>query len=82
MAAPARGPGSRRRAKPSRILGRNLRRACVARGIDAARLAQLTGRSRRSIERMLAGESDPTLAVLVEIARSIDVPLTDLLRGS
>jgi hypothetical protein len=31
---------------------------------------------------MLAGESDPTLAVLVEVARSIDVPLGDLLRDS
>jgi transcriptional regulator with XRE-family HTH domain len=82
MAAPARRSRSRRGARLSRILGRNLRRACVARGIDAARLAKLTGRSRRSIERMLAGESDPTLAVLVEVARSIDVPLGDLLRDS
>jgi transcriptional regulator with XRE-family HTH domain len=82
MAAPARKSRSRRRASLSRILGRNLRRACVARGIDAAGLAKLTGRSRRAIERMLAGDSDPTLTVLMEVARSIDVPLADLLRDS
>lgn len=65
----------------SQIFGRNLRRACVARGIDAAKLAELTGRGRRSVERMLAGESDPTLSFLEQVARRIDVPLTELLRG-
>jgi transcriptional regulator with XRE-family HTH domain len=65
----------------SRILGRNLRRACKARGVDAARLAELTGRGRRSVERMLAGDSDPNLSFLDRVARSIDVPLTQLLRG-
>lgn len=64
-----------------RILGRNLRRACKARGIDAAKLAELTGRGRRSVERMLAGESDPSLSFLDRVARSIDMPLTELLRG-
>jgi transcriptional regulator with XRE-family HTH domain len=82
MAASSRRPGRKRRANLSRIFGRNLRRACVARGIDAAGLAKLTGHSRRTIERMLAGESDPPLTALVAVARSIDVPLADLLRDS
>jgi transcriptional regulator with XRE-family HTH domain len=81
MAAPLRRPTSPRRARAGEIFGRNLRRACAARGIDAARLAELTGRSRGSIERMLAGEGNPTLCLLKKIAHSIDAGLIDLLRG-
>ena len=78
MAAPSRRSRSRRRA--GRIFGKNLRQACAARGIDAAQLAQLTKRSRRSVERMLAGQSNPTVLLLMQIARSIEVPLAELVR--
>jgi transcriptional regulator with XRE-family HTH domain len=70
-----------RRAVPSEVFGRNLRRACAARRIDAAMLAELTGRSRRSVERMLAGKSNPTLSLLQTLAQRIDVPLGELVRG-
>lgn len=80
MAAPARRSRSRRRADAAQVFGRNLRRACALRRIDAARLAELTGRSRRSVARMLAGESNPTLSLLDQLARSIKVPLTELVR--
>ena len=82
MAAPSRRSRSRRGADAGRIFGRNLRRACAARRIDAARLAELTGRSRRSVEAMLAGKGNPSLTVLAQLARSIDVPLAELVRDS
>ncbi len=63
------------------VFGKNLRRACAARRIDAAKLAELTGRSRRSVERMLAGESNPTLKLVDHVARSIRVPTIELVRG-
>jgi transcriptional regulator with XRE-family HTH domain len=78
MAAPSRRSSSRR--SVGRVFGRNLRRACAERRIDAAKLAELTGRSPRSIERMLAGKGNPTLRLLVQVARSIDVPLAELVR--
>jgi transcriptional regulator with XRE-family HTH domain len=81
MAASFRRSKSRRRADARQIFGRNLRRACAARGIDAEKLAVLTGRSRRSVERMLSGGSDPTLSLIWLVARSIRVPLTELVRG-
>jgi transcriptional regulator with XRE-family HTH domain len=81
MAAPFRRSRSRRRTRAGQIFGRNLRRVCAAREIDAVRLAELMGRSRGSIERMLAGEGNPTLRFLEKVARSIDVRLIDLARG-
>jgi DNA-binding phage protein len=81
MAAPGRRSTSKCRTRAGQILGRNLRRACVARCIDAARLAELMNRSRESIERMLAGDGNPTLGFLQQVAHSIHVRLTDLVRG-
>jgi transcriptional regulator with XRE-family HTH domain len=81
MAAAFRRSRNRRRTGAGQIFGRNLRRACAARSIDAARLAELTDRSRGSIARMLAGKGNPTLSFLGQAARSINVRLTDLLRG-
>lgn len=81
MRAPFRRSRSRRRTDARQVFGRNLRRACAARDIDAARLAELMARSRRSVERMLAGESDPTLSLIRHVAHSIGVPLTELIRG-
>jgi transcriptional regulator with XRE-family HTH domain len=81
MAAPFRRSTNRRRTRAGQIFGRNLRRVCAARNVDAARLAELMGRSRGSIERMLAGEGNPTLSFLGQVAHSIDVRLRDLVRG-
>ncbi len=81
MAVPFRRSRHSRRTRAGQIFGRNLRRACAARRIDAARLAELMRRSRASIERMLAGEGDPTLEFLWQVAHRIDVRLTDLVRG-
>lgn len=80
MAASLRRPGNRRRAETRRTFGRNLRRACAARDIDAAKLAELTGRSRASIERMLAGQGDPTLSFIRRAVQALDVPFIELLR--
>jgi transcriptional regulator with XRE-family HTH domain len=81
MAAPSRQSRARRRVEAGRIFGRNLRRICVVHNIDAARLVELSGRSRGAIERMLAGKADPTLSLLKHLARSIDVPVAELIRG-
>jgi transcriptional regulator with XRE-family HTH domain len=80
MAAPLRRSRNRR-TSAGQIFGRNLRRVCAARSIDAARLAELTDRSHGSIARMLAGKGNPTLSFIGQVARSINVRLTDLLRG-
>jgi transcriptional regulator with XRE-family HTH domain len=81
MAVPLRRSGTRRRTRAGQTFGKNLRCTCDTQGIDAARLAELMGRSRGSIERMLAGEGNPTLSFLEQVAHSIDVPLVDLVRG-
>jgi transcriptional regulator with XRE-family HTH domain len=81
MAVPFRRSKNRAAHRAGQIFGRNLRRACAARGIDAARLSELMGRSRGSIERMLAGEGNPTLSLLVQAAHSLSVRLEDLVRG-
>lgn len=81
MAVPFRRSRHSRRTRAGQIFGRNLRRACTARCIDAARLAELMRRSRASIERMLAGEGDPTLKFLGQVAHKLEVRLADLVRG-
>lgn len=63
------------------IFGRNLRRACQLRQVDAHALAKLIGRTQQTAKRMLAGHTRPGLAVIDDIARKLDVPLADLLRG-
>ena len=72
---------NRRRTRAGHIFGRNLRRVCAARDIDAARLAELMDRSRESIERMLTGKGNPTLRFLVRVAHRTNVRLIDLVRG-
>jgi hypothetical protein len=81
MAVPFRRSRSRRRKRAGQIFGRNLRRHCAARGIDAATLSELMDRSRKSTELMLAGEGNPTLRFIVQLAHRLDVRLVDLVRG-
>ena len=80
MAATFRRSRNRRRADLRQVFGRNLRRACAARHINAARLAELTGKSRRTIERVLAGQGNPTLSFVRQVAQIVDVPLIELFR--
>jgi transcriptional regulator with XRE-family HTH domain len=63
------------------VFGRNLRRACKLRQLDPSALAKLIGRTQQTAKRMLAGRTMPGLAVIDDIARKLDVPLADLLRG-
>jgi transcriptional regulator with XRE-family HTH domain len=58
-----------------------LRRVCSDRQLTAAALAKRIGRSEHTVERMLAGESDPGLALIDDIARKLDVPIAELMRG-
>jgi transcriptional regulator with XRE-family HTH domain len=44
-------------------------------------LAERIDRSRATVERMLAGESNPGLAVIDDIARKLDVAVAELVRG-
>lgn len=74
-------PGNRRRRNAGQIFGGNLRRLCKARQLDAVRLAELTGLGRRSVERMLRGEGNPTLSLLRKLAGRLDVALAELVRG-
>lgn len=63
------------------VFARNLRRVCRARQLDAAALAKRIGRSQKTVERMLAGQSNLGLVVIDDIARKLDLPVADLVRG-
>jgi transcriptional regulator with XRE-family HTH domain len=68
-------------AKSGVVFGRNLRRVCKSRQLTAAALAKRIGRSQQTVERMLAGESNPGLTIINDIARKLRVPIADLVRG-
>ena len=59
----------------------NLRRVCRSRELSVAELSKRIGRSQKTVERMLAGHANPGLAVISAIARKLNVPLAELVRG-
>jgi transcriptional regulator with XRE-family HTH domain len=61
------------------ILGANLRRLRVRRGLSLERLARASGVSRAMLGQIELGQSTPTINVVWKIARSLGVPFSALI---
>jgi transcriptional regulator with XRE-family HTH domain len=61
------------------ILGANLRRLRVRRGLSLERLARASGVSRAMLGQIELGQSTPTINVVWKIARSLSVPFSALI---
>src|ERR1044071_942002 len=61
------------------ILGANLRRLRVRRGLSLERLARASGVSRAMLGQIELGQSPPTINVVWKIARSLAVPFSALI---
>jgi transcriptional regulator with XRE-family HTH domain len=64
------------------ILGANLRRLRVRRGLSLERLARASGVSRAMLGQIELGQSTPTIHVVWKIARSLSVPFSALISDS
>lgn len=60
------------------VVGGNLRRLRVQRGLSLERLAKASGVSRAMLGQVELGQSAPTINVLWKIARALDVPFSAL----
>ena len=58
------------------VVGENLRRIRIRKGLSLERLAKSSGVSRAMLGQVELGRSAPTISVLWKIARALDVPLT------
>lgn len=66
---------------PHRVLGANLRYERKRRALSMEALADLAGTYASEISRVERGQRDPRLSTIVRIARALEIPLSDLLRG-
>jgi transcriptional regulator with XRE-family HTH domain len=64
------------------ILGANLRRLRIRRGLSLERLARASGVSRAMLGQIELGQSTPTINVVWKIARSLGVPFSALIGNS
>ncbi|WP_394837258.1 XRE family transcriptional regulator [Pendulispora rubella] len=64
------------------IVGANLRRLRVKRGLSLERLAKQSGVSRAMLGQIELGQSTPTINVLWKISLALDVPFSSLLGGA
>lgn len=62
------------------VVGTNLRRLRVGRGLSLEKLAQRSGVSRAMLGQIELGQSAPTINVLWKIARALDVTFATLIR--
>lgn len=62
-----------------RRLGDNLRNARLDANLTQEKLALLAGVDRTTLQNAEAGKTDPKLSLLLRLARSLRVPLRDLL---
>src|SRR5690349_9763190 len=62
-----------------RVLGPNLRRLRIRRGLSLERLARASGVSRAMLGQIELGQSTPTINVVWKIARSLSVPFSALI---
>jgi transcriptional regulator with XRE-family HTH domain len=61
------------------IVGANLRRLRLSRGLSLERLAKASGVSRAMLGQVELGRSAPTINVIWKIARALDVPFSTLI---
>ena len=64
------------------VVGPNLRRLRVKRGLSLERLARASGVSRAMLGQIELGQSTPTINVLWKISRALDVPFSALVTAS
>jgi len=63
------------------LVGANLRRMRVQRGLSLERLSKASGVSRAMLGQIELGKSAPTINVIWKIARALDVPFSALITG-
>ena len=61
------------------VVGANLRKLRVKRGLSLERLAQASGVSRAMLSQIELGRSTPTINVVWRIARALEVPFSALI---
>lgn len=66
----------------SPVVGRNLRRLRMQRGLSLERLAKASGVSRAMLGQIELGQSAPTINVLWKISRALDVPFSALISST
>jgi transcriptional regulator with XRE-family HTH domain len=64
-----------------RRFGRNLQAARESAGITQVGLAGLAGLTDSRVQKLEAGEAEPTLALIVRLARALNVPTRQLIAG-
>jgi len=64
------------------VVGKNLRRLRMQRGLSLERLAKASGVSRAMLGQVELGQSAPTINVLWKIARALDLPFSALISNS
>src|SRR5215218_8974785 len=66
---------------PHRVLGANLAYERKRRALSMSALAELAGTHASEISRIEHAQRDPRLSTIVRVARGLEIPLADLLRG-
>jgi transcriptional regulator with XRE-family HTH domain len=64
------------------VVGANLRRLRVKRGLSLERLARASGVSRAMLSQIELGQSTPTINLLWKVARALNVPFSTLISHS
>lgn len=64
------------------VVGKNLRRLRMQRGLSLERLAKASGVSRAMLGQIELGQSAPTINVLWKIARALDLPFSALITST
>lgn len=77
--APASGEAAETHADLTPIVGANLRRLRVKRGLSLERMAKASGVSRAMLGQIELGHSTPTINVVWKIARALDVSFATLI---
>jgi transcriptional regulator with XRE-family HTH domain len=65
-----------------RVFGANLAYERKRRALSMNALAKLAGTHASEISRLEHGQRDPRLSTMVRVARALEIPLVDLLRGT
>ncbi|MFO1519977.1 MAG: XRE family transcriptional regulator [bacterium] len=79
IGTPEKKPSARAPENLTPLVGRNLRKFRIQRGLSLERLAGLSGVSRAMLGQIELGQSTPTINVLWKIVRALDIPFSALM---
>lgn len=65
-----------------KLVGRNVKRFRLARGLSQERLAELSGFSQQYLSGLERGERNPTVVTLFELAQALGVTPVELIADS